>query len=232
MKKFVIASLLILIVSLPGTVFSQVKFPLKLGLKVAPNLGWMSPGTKGYSSDGARIGATIGFLSEYYFAENYALATGFNFQYLGGKLSYADSLLIGGNLPRVHEDIARKVNFMYLEIPLMIKMKTKNFGQIAYYGQIGLGTAFRLKATTRDNLTPAVPDMGTPENFNYGTTLIRESILVGIGLEYTIDESSRILLGLSYSNALNNILTGENHKSNLVEKSQLNFAEISIGFLF
>ncbi len=81
-------------------------------------------------------------------------------------------------------------------------------------------------------MAPAIPDMGTPENFNYGTTLIRESVLVGIGCEYKLDESSRILLGITYSNALNNILTGVNHKSNLVEKSQLNFAEISIGFLF
>jgi hypothetical protein len=203
---------------------------MKLGLKVSPNIGWMSPGTKGYSSDGARLGATIGFISDFYFAENYALSTGFNFQFINGKLNYNDSLLIDKN--RVYEEVFRKYNLIFLEIPLMIKMKTKNFGKISYFGQIGIGTGFRIKATSKDNLVPAIKDMGTPENFNEGTTLIRESILVGIGCEYMVDESSRILFGISYSNALNNILTGENYKYNLVEKSQLNFAEINIGFLF
>ncbi len=41
---------------------------MKFGLKIAPNLGWMRPGTQGYSSDGARGGCTIGFVSDFYFS--------------------------------------------------------------------------------------------------------------------------------------------------------------------
>ncbi|MDP1623506.1 MAG: porin family protein [Bacteroidales bacterium] len=230
MKKIFTLGLMLTLFGIVGAGFSQTKFPMKLGLKVAPNIGWMSPGTKGYSSDGARLGGTIGFVSDFYFAENYAFSTGFNFQFINGKLNYTDLLQVDTTM--VNEDVFRKYSFLYLEIPLMIKMKTKKFGNIAYFGQIGIGTAFRLKATIKDNLVPATSEMGTPENFNDGTTLIRESIIIGIGCEYHIDESSRILIGISYSNALNNILTGVNRKSNLNEKSQLNFAEINIGFLF
>ena len=73
-----------------GATFSQSKLPIKLGLQVAPNIGWMNPSTKGYSSDGARFGGTIGFVGDFYFAENYAVSTGMNFQFMNGKLTYAD----------------------------------------------------------------------------------------------------------------------------------------------
>lgn len=208
---------------------------MKLGLKVAPNIGWMSPGTKGYSSDGARFGCTIGFMGDFYFTRNYAVSTGLNFQFINGKLNYYDSLQVvdGAQYKLVNGEAFRTYNFLYLEIPLLIKMKTKNFGKLSYFGQIGLGTGFRIKASAKEHF---VPDSGNPVDQKYdltnGTTLIRESILVGIGCEYHLDESSGILLGLSYSNALNNILTGVNYKSNLIEKSLLNYVELNIGFIF
>jgi hypothetical protein len=194
----------------------------------------MVPGTKGYSSDGARMGVTIGFVSDFYFAENYAFSTGFNFQFINGALNYTDSLLLEGNNKLVNGDVFRKYNLLYLEIPMMIKMKTKSFGKISFFGQIGVGTGFRIKATVKEHFEPTSGGVPVDQqyDFNNGTTLIRESILVGIGCEYHIDESSRILLGISYSNSLNNVLTGVNYKSNLIEKSQLNFAELNIGFLF
>ena len=213
--------------------FSQSKSPVKLGLRVAPNIGWMIPGTKGYSSDGARMGAAIGFISDFYFAENYAFSTGFNFQYINGKLNYTDSLLIENSSKPVNGDVHRKYHFLYMEIPMMIKMKTNRFGKASFYGQIGLGTGFCVKSSVKEHF---VPDTGDPVDqqydFDRGTSLIRESILIGIGCEYNLDESSRILIGLDYSNSLNNVLTGVNYKSGLNEKSSLNFAELTIGILF
>jgi hypothetical protein len=233
MKKPYTFAFIFLIAFLPGALFSQKQLPLKLGLKIAPNIGWMSPGTKGYSSDGARLGGTIGFISEFYFAENYAISTGFNFQFLNGALNYSDSLLVEGITSLQDGNVFRKYNFLYLEIPLMIKMKTKTFGKISYFGQIGLGTGFRIKSTVKEHFEPTTGNpVDQQYDFNNGTTLIKESILVGIGCEYSIDESSRILIGLSYSNSLNNVLTGVNYKTNLKEKTQLNYAELNIGFLF
>ncbi|MCX6267562.1 MAG: porin family protein [Bacteroidetes bacterium] len=214
--------------------FSQSKSPVKLGLRVAPNIGWMIPGTKGYSSDGARMGATIGFISDFYFAENYAFSTGMNFQFLNGKLDYATSMMLGDADSSLTSGQAfRKYNFVYMEIPLMIKMKTKTFGNLSYFGQIGFGTGFRLNATVKEHFEPDAG--GSADNqydFNQGTTLIRESILIGLGCEYHVDESSRIIVGISYSNSLNNVLTGETYKTELPIKSQLNFAELNIGFIF
>jgi hypothetical protein len=232
MKKLSVIFLAVVLCSAPGMIFGQAKLPVKFGLKISPNIGWMNPNTKGYSGDGARMGCTIGFLSDFYFAENYAFSSGINFQFLNGKLHYTDALFNPDSNKLVNEEISRKYNFLYVEIPLTIKMKTKRFGKISYFGQIGLGTAFRLKATIKDELNPASPDMADSENFTSNTALIRESVLFGLGCEYYVDDSSRILLGISYSNALNNVLTGVNQVSGLDEKSLLNYFELNIGFIF
>lgn len=233
MKKILFTLILLSLMFYNGTVGAQSTSKLKLGLKAAPNIAWMTPGTKGYSSDGARLGATIGFVSDYYFAENYAFSTGFNFQFLNGKLRYSDSLNLEGGLGWQTGEVFRSYNFLYLEIPLMVKMKTKQFGKISWFGQIGLGTAFRIKTTVKEHFEMTKGgDVDQQFDYNDGTTLIRESIIVGIGGEYAIDESSRILVGVSYSNAFNNILTGDNTLTGLKQKSVLNYVELNLGFLF
>ena len=232
MKKLLLISFIALLLFSPGTSECQNRFPLKLGLRVSPNLGWMSPGAKGYSADGASMGATIGFVSDFYFAENYAFSTGFNFLFLNGKMNYQDKRRIAGD--SVSGSVNRKYNFLYLEIPLLMKMQTKIFGKVSFYGQIGFGTGFRLKTTVRENFQP-LAGKATGEwkdNYSDSTALIRESILIGFGCEYHIDESSRIFIGLTYSNSLNNVMTGMNYQSKINEKSMLNFAELTVGILF
>ncbi|MCK9421216.1 MAG: PorT family protein [Bacteroidales bacterium] len=225
----------VLILLIPFTGYPQLKnLPVKLGLKVSPNIGWMNPSTKDYSYDGARMGATIGFVSDIYFAERYAFSTGFNFQFLNGKLNYPDKRLKPNDTIVLTGEVIRKYNFIYLEIPLMIKMQTKDFGRFSFFGQIGFGTGIRLKVIAKETFQPDRGDSFDQQyDINEATSLIRESLLIGLGFEYHLDLSSRIFFGLSYSNALNNVLNGGvNDKSKLNEKSTLNYLELNLGFLF
>ena len=47
-----------------------------------------------------------------------------------------------------------------------------------------------------------------------------------------IDESTLIFAGLTYSNSLNNVLTGYNSLSGANQKAFLNYAELNLGILF
>jgi len=229
--NFPIGVLIALFLIIPVVLTAQVKLPVKLGLKVAPNMCWMNTSTKGYSYDGLNVGVTAGFVSDIYFAERYAFSTGFNFDFYSGKLQYADSLSITGG--KVNGVMSRKYSLIYLEIPLMIKMQTKEFGRFSFYGQIGFGTGFRLKASATDDFIADDGKMTTEKNdIGDETTLIRESVIIGVGTEYHIDQSTRLFFGLSYSNSLNNVLTGYNSKTGLNQKAWLNYAELSIGVLF
>ena len=208
--------------------FSQ-NSPVRLGLKVAPCISWMNPNEKNYIYNGASAGISFGFISEFYFTEHYAISTGFNFSFLSGNLQfpYAQSPDTG--------ILDRKYNFRYLEIPLMMKMKTKQYGNFSFFGQIGFGTGFNLRTKVNDDFM--TQNHGTITDKKNLTTsevcFIREAILVGLGTEYKIDESVSLIVGLSYSNSLNNVLLGKNTKDNgLTNRSSLNYAELNIGVLF
>jgi hypothetical protein len=232
MKK-VFFPLLLLVLGCSQASFTQTQeSPVKLGLKAAPNIGWMAPETKHYDYDGITGGATIGLVTDFYFAKNYAFSTGFNFAFLNGRITYGDSLLL--DTATVYGQLNRKYKFVYLDIPYMIKLQTNTFGRFSFFGQIGFSTGFRISAKARDEYDLGAGVLPDKENSDVtsNTTLIRQAVIFGAGLEYHLDINTRIFFGVNYSNSLNNILTGYNSASDLNEKSQLNFVELNIGVLF
>ncbi|NQV03091.1 MAG: PorT family protein [Bacteroidia bacterium] len=231
--KQVIIPLILLVFGCSQYSYSQAQYqPVKLGLKAAPNIAWMGPETKNYNYDGVTGGAIIGLVSDFYFAKNYAFSTGFNFAFLNGKLTYGDSLYMDADT--TYGQVNRKYKFIYLDIPYMIKLQTNTFGRFSFFGQIGFSTGFRISAKARDEY---IPDNGatafkeTP-TITSETTLIRQSVIFGVGLEYHLDVNTRIFIGANYSNGLNNILTGFNSASNLNRRALLNFFELNLGVLF
>ena len=206
--------------------------PVKLGFKVAPNMSWMAPETKSYNYNGLTGAAAIGLVADFYFAKNYAFSTGFNFAFLNGRLTYADSLTI--DMTTHLGQMSRKYKFFYLDIPYMIKLRTNPFGKFSFFGQIGFSTGFRVSSKARETFKPKSGGEPTEENTNITseTTLIRQAVLFGIGLEYHLDENTRIIFGVNYSNGLNNILKGHNKHTNFNQKALLNFVELNLGVLF
>ena len=57
-------------------------------------------------------------------------------------------------------------------------------------------------------------------------------MIVGLGTEFNLDQSTRLFIGFDYSNSLNNILKGYNFKSGLNQKAYLNYAELNLGIMF
>jgi opacity protein-like surface antigen len=229
MTKFTIRCLIVNLLFLYSfTGFSQDQ-PVRLGLKIAPIISWMNPNEKDYTANGSALGFSFGFVSEFRLAEHYAISTGFNFSFLSGNLKfpYAQSSDTG--------TMNRKYNFRYLEIPLMVKMKTKSYGNFDFFGQIGFGTGFMLRTQVNDNfITQTHGTISDKTNLSTSeVSFIREALLVGLGTEYKIDESISLILGLSYSNSLNNVLQGKNNRDpGLSNRSSLNYVELNIGVLF
>lgn len=209
----------------------QDKLPVKLGIKASPNLGFILPDTRNYEYDGLKGGAIIGLISDIYFTERYAFSTGLNFSFINGKLEFPDQIIKEGDT--LSGTMHRGINFLYLELPYTVKLSTKTFGKVSFFGQIGFATGFRLKAKAIDRFEQANTFADT-EKYDYtsSTTLIRQSVLVGLGAELHLDQSSRIILGLGYSNSLNNVLTGVNNLDHSNEKGMLNYVELNLGFLF
>jgi len=208
--------------------FAQYK-AVSLGVKAAPNLGWLKTDQQGYESQGTVAGFSWGLVAEFYFAENYAFATGFNFDFQNGKLSYPEKR------DGVTGTLTRNYRLKYLEIPAMIKMKTNEISGFRFFGQIGLGTGVRLSSKGEDLFeAPGEPSETTDfKLIDSQTTLFRASMIVGAGVEYPFDKSTALVAGFNFNNGFTNALKGENSADSSLEHHGVpNFIELSIAVMF
>jgi len=211
------------------TVTAQDK-KVSLGVKAAPNLGWLKTDQSGYKNQGIVGGFGWGLVAEFYFAENYAFGTGFNFNFQNGKLVYPEYR--NGS---VNGELTRKYRLKYLELPAMIKMKTNEINGIKFYGQIGLGAGVRLSSKGEDVFTS---DDRPDETTNFRlidsqTTLLKASLIVGAGIEYSIDNSTSIVAGINFNNGFTNALKGKNTVDPSIEHQGIpNFIDLSLAVMF
>ena len=230
-----IKKLLPLIVLVVIALQSQAQYkPMLFGLRVGPNLGWVKPDTEGYSSEGVQMGFTWGFIGEFFLMENYAILTGFNVNFNGGKMSYPYQMEVGGDTVMTAGNLDRKYNLKYLQIPLCLKMQTEISEKIRMFGKIGIGTAFNLSAKATDEFTyEGGSESSSKKNIDDEIALMRESLIVGGGVEYIIKGSTAVILEITYDNAFNNMLTGDNPALAVSDpKAKHNFVELGVGILF
>ncbi|MCB0821997.1 MAG: PorT family protein [Bacteroidales bacterium] len=218
-----------------NSLFSQVK-PFRFGVKVAPDFSWISPDTKDYENDGMVPGFSWGFLADITLTDNYFVKTGFSVDYVGGKLTYPHSMLLDESQSALTAGtLKRKYSLRYLEIPATIKMRTNQFNNMAFYGEIGFGGYFNLKAKGKDEFTPdgsstVVSDDGDIKD---EISFMRASMIVGAGMEYFIDESTSLIFSVDFNNGLTNVLNGKNNiDASLNERAQLYYFQLNVGVMF
>lgn len=208
--------------------------PILFGLRVGTSLGWVNPDTEGYTSEGVVPGFTWGFIGEFFLMENYAILTGFNVNYNGGNLEYPYYKDVNNDMIPEEGVLHRKYNLRYIEIPLCLKMKISLSEKMNIFAKIGLGTSFRLRANGTDDFVYDGGEVSySKKNIDDDIALIRESLIVGGGFELKFKGSWALIIDLTYDNAFNNMLTGNDQAlAGTNPKAIQNFVELGAGILF
>jgi len=229
MKKntIIILALILLVSTLKAQEGTK---PFNFTFRMGPNLSWLKSNSDAVSPDGSMIGFSWGALCEIPVQTNYAFVTGFNINFAGGKVDYAG--LVQGQTEMVKERFSLK----YLELPLMLKIKTNEVNGVLFYGQIGLGTSFRLNSRVKRSFQniPGLSSYIIPnedKNSDNLTSFVRESLLIGIGAQYTLQDNLKLFGGLNFNNGFTDILKkGPYNTSD--PKVISNFVELNIGLFF
>lgn len=226
MKKSILVIVLLSFFILKSA-YSQEKSFI-FGIKIAPNIGWMNPDSKNYDNKGSDVGFSWGFIAEFHLMENYVVNTGFNISYLNATLEYTEE--VEGEIGLLN----RSYRLKYVEIPLTLKMKTKNFDGISYFGMVGFGAGFRLSAKANDKF---VPDAGTQINeendISDDIKSVRASLIMGVGLEYAMGGDTKLLAGLNFNNGINDILSNQNSADPTINHKAINnYFELYFAVLF
>lgn len=219
----------LLFVLLISTFVAKAQFPkYYFGLKAAPQIDWMRPNVDNYESGGVKAGFSWGFIAEFNFTETHSIATGFNMLFNGGKLEF----------PATQDGetgtMMRTYYLKYIELPLTLKMRTNEINNIRYFGRIGLGTAFKIDSKSIDEFTTTAGKTTTSEKLSYdNVSFARESLIIGGGAEYTIQEGPKIGVEITFNNGFTDILTGKNTvKTSEQEKATPNFLELAFSVIF
>ncbi|MFM2317092.1 MAG: hypothetical protein RLZZ155_1424 [Bacteroidota bacterium] len=204
----------------------------RLGFKVSPNVSWLASddGNMNVGDKSLQFGYGLNF--DIFFAENYAIGTGFNINNTGGKYSYF-AQYTGDDFDAAGREIfdmkqvgliERDLRLQYLQIPLTFKMKTNEIGYITYWGQFGLGLNMNLKALSSDNIdylyyqnkntleweksNRVSSSMSAPKDIKNEVNIFSSNLIFAAGIEYNLSGNTSILAGLTFQNGFTDALKG------------------------
>lgn len=238
MKKLITTVCLAIVFAL------NVAAQVKMGLKVAPQLTWVTPESKGISAGSLKVNAAYGLMVDYYFNENYAFATELSVAAFTGGLKVKNAQVFRNGGTPVVSDVDYTHRCTYVSVPLLLRMRTKEIGYFRYFAEFGLDNAVLVRHRTdvstsafsltdvnvnnpdkQDEYTIQTND-ASPVKLDDDLSFFRSGLVIGAGLQYNVFGNTLLVGGLRYNNALNTF-TSENNW-----KARMNGVSLTIGVLF
>lgn len=224
---------------------------LRLGIQATPTSTWMDTNDNQITSNGTKLGLNLGLMAEYYFADNYSLATGASILFnQGGGLTYNYD---GNFLPRAAADrmltptaaqfdsisSGTTINYgiQYIEIPFSLRLRTNEFGYFRYYAELPMFTVAIKTQALADITGNNAGDNTEGENITSDVNPVTFKWGLGGGVEYSISPQLSLIGGIFYNASLIDITRNGETKifsSGLEEDSKANLQSLSIriGVLF
>lgn len=193
MKRIILVTLILM---LNGREFLKAQ-KVELGLQFSPIFSWLKPSDNNLKNDGMKFGFNYGVNVDLMFSDNYGIGTGVLLSHSGGKLVFSDT-------------IRSNFKFQYLDIPVLLKMRTGEIGYIRYYGTFGLTPGFRLSAKGQTSFGGATFDeVDVKDEIN----LLNLSLAIGGGIQYILSGTTRLVGGIEYNNGFSDLLKSDESKA-------------------
>ena len=256
MKKILVLPILIALILISKSAFTQdsERSLFHFGLKAAPAVSWFTPGDKKLSNDGSKFGFGYGLTTEFGITKNYAISTGLEVVNAGGKLVFPSttdstyySVLDENSIIEKYDTFLlkeRTYRLRYVNIPLLLKLKTNPIGSMTYFGQFGVDASIKWKAMADDDGNFLGQQTTTRNDVDISNDIgfLRLALNVGLGAEYNLSGSTSLVFSVNYNNGFTNALQKKSEnirlykvgrKSNEFEqKAVFNYVSVTVGILF
>ncbi|QKG55356.1 PorT family protein [Hymenobacter sp. BRD128] len=191
--------------------FAQVE----IGLKVSPSISYLrtsSPSSTSFQSESSKFSFGGGVFLDYFFGENYAFNTGLFLTGKGGSFSYLENTGTTPSVPPTPSPssttrVTQKLAMQYLEIPLTLKLFTNEVAPATrVYFQVGGSVGFPVSTRVNGDKFYTDPYNGNSQTDAFAHVFpVDAGLIGGLGLEYQLGKSTKVLTGLSYHHGLVNL---------------------------
>lgn len=206
---------------LPTVAFAQLPGDLQFGIQLSPTFSGMTTNDNLINRDGTNLGLKLGVIGEYYFRENYSFHSGIGFHFnAGGTLFYEDQFtradiwresldntLAAGVLPdTLSGGLGFKYDMQFVEIPIGLTLRTREFGYIRYYVRPSLHLGFLTQSRGRVQNAGFISE---DESFDIGKEVnaINLGWSIGAGIEYSVSERTALVGGLAFQSGFADLTT-------------------------
>ena len=240
MKNITILTLALLLTQLS---FAQNSF--RFGLKGASNFGWLSGTYKTIENDGTTVGFAYGLMGEYAINSTYGLHAELLLSQVNSKfnLTSEQSFVNDINNTKI-SSLNYKYTIQYIEIPMSMKLNTKEIGNLVYFGNFGFSPGFALNARasiTSGDIPQSIKDLDptnyrvnddegddfTLDNFDDKVFLFRFPLIIGGGVEYRMAGSTSLQAGVRFANTFTDMFVKDK-----TADAKNNYFAVSVGVLF
>lgn len=184
------------------TVILHAQDDIRFGFQLSPTFSWMNTSNNRITSSGTNLGLKLGMTGEFYFRENYAFVSGIGFAFNhGGTLQheyqgkYWTKSELSANLDTLPAGVKLKYGIQYVEIPLGLKLRTREFGYLRYYIDPAITLGFKTQAKGKIEGV-GVGEDGEDISIRKEVNGINLSWGIGGGIEYTLSESTSLVAGV------------------------------------
>lgn len=187
---------------------------LRFGLHASPNFGWITPKIPEFETNklNPRVGFGYGLMFDYKFSEsaNYLFNTGFNITSFGGGLTEPAmrTETVNGNEVQIPSKLTRTYKLNYVNVPLLLKMRTNEIGYMSYFASIGADVGVRARAfgsDTYESMDGAKITIAQDADIKDQINLFRAALNISGGAEYNLTGNTNIMLGLGWHNTFINM---------------------------
>ena len=222
--------LLLVLVVVPGKIAAQDEEPqeetpapatakttnFRFGIHASPNISYISTKAEGVESP-ANVKFGFGLMAIFNFAENYAFSSGINIISRGGELT----------LPTDTTNYMGNYSSQFLQIPLQLRMSTREFGYSTFFATFG--GSIDLKLSEENSFDPKP----SPEADSY-VNFFNAMFVIGAGMEYSLGGNTSLIGGIYYNQSLLNNLS-KDPAYTLIDKDKVyrfDYVCLQVGILF
>lgn len=179
----------------------------RMGVSFSGVASWINPDFKTTFGEpsGARFNIGYGLHTDFGLgtSHNYYFSTGLFVLNTGGSLKYTHKFEDG-----IVSNRTIDYRFNYVNIPLLMMMRTNEIGYMVYFARVGFDNGFNIKSTySSSDVLPNNQTVVDKDSSPDYASLYRSGLHIELGTEMNLTGTTNMFVSVTWNNGLNNVFS-------------------------